>query len=221
MDSAPAFAFMRGVIKDATNLMKPSLLEGTQPLSYLFSQRSAKFPGDLTYAETGMRLDLAYTLPDDYLQKVDVGSMAFSLEARDPLLDHKIIEWAAKLPLSWKIRNGTNKYLLRQLAYRYIPREILDRPKMGFGVPMTQWLRGGLRAWGESLMNDDQAFDALELDAQAVRSFWKAHQESKLQAHTCALECSGAAAVLQKSSLSKVRFRKSVKIRDEGVITNE
>ena len=182
--SAPAFAFMRGVIKDATNLMKPSLLEGTQPLSYLFSQRSAKFPGDLTYAETGMRLDLAYTLPDDYLQKVDVGSMAFSLEARDPLLDHKIIEWAAKLPLSWKIRNGTNKYLLRQLAYRYIPREILDRPKMGFGVPMAQWLRGGLRTWGESLMKDDQAFDALELDAQAVRSLWKAHQENKLQAHT-------------------------------------
>ena len=182
--SAPAFAFMRGVIKDATNLMKPSLLEGTQPLSYLFSQRSAKFPGDLSYAETGMRLDLAYTLPDDYLQKVDVGSMAFSLEARDPLLDHKIIEWAAKLPLSWKIRNGTNKYLLRQLAYRYIPREILDRPKMGFGVPMAQWLRGGLRTWGESLMNDDQAFDALELDAQAVRSLWKAHQANRVQAHT-------------------------------------
>ncbi|MDP2880791.1 MAG: asparagine synthase (glutamine-hydrolyzing) [Azonexus sp.] len=182
--SAPAYAFMRGVIKDATNLMKASLLEGTHPLSYLFSERASNFPGDLSYAETGMRLDLAYTLPDDYLQKVDVGSMAFSLEARDPLLDHKIIEWAAKLPLSWKIRNGTNKYLLRQLAYRYIPREILDRPKMGFGVPMAQWLRGGLRAWGESLMEDDQAFDALELNAQAVRSLWKAHQKNKLQAHT-------------------------------------
>ena len=182
--SSAAYAFMRGVIKDATNLMKPSLLEGTQPLSYLFSRRASKFPVDLSYAEAGMRLDLAYTLPDDYLQKVDVGSMAFSLEARDPLLDHKIIEWAAKLPLNWKIRNGTNKYLLRQLAYRYIPKEILDRPKMGFGVPMAQWLRGGLRGWGESLIEDDQAFDSLELDAQAVRSLWKAHQENKLQAHT-------------------------------------
>ena len=186
--SAPAFAFMRGVIKDATNLMKPSLLEGTLPLSYLFSRRSARFPSDLTYAETGMRLDLTYTLPDDYLQKVDLGSMAFSLEARDPLLDHKIIEWAAKLPLSWKMRNGTNKYLLRQLAYRYIPREILDRPKMGFGVPMAKWLRGGLRSWGESLLKDDQAFDALELDSQAVRVLWKAHQANKVQAHT-ALWC--------------------------------
>ena len=181
---ASAYAFMRGVIKDATGLMKPSLLEGTKPLSHLFGQRASTFPAGLSYAEIGMRLDMAYTLPDDYLQKVDVGSMAFSLEARDPLLDHKIVEWAAKLPLKWKIRNGSNKYLLRQLAYRYIPREILDRPKMGFGVPMAQWLRGGLRKWGEDLLADDHALESLELNAQAVRSLWDAHQEKRVQAHT-------------------------------------
>lgn len=182
--AAPAYAFMRGVIKDASHLMQPSLLAATQPLSHLFAQRVARLPEDLPYAEIGMRLDLAYTLPDDYLQKVDVGSMAFSLEARDPLLDHTIIEWAAKLPLGWKLRNGTNKYLLRKLAYRYVPREILDRPKMGFGVPMAEWLRGGLRVWGESLLADDAAFEALGLDAQAVRSLWDAHQSNALQAHT-------------------------------------
>ena len=182
--AAPAYAFMRGVIKDAENLMLPSLLATTQPLAHLFAQRALLLPSNLTYAEIGMRLDIAYTLPDDYLQKVDVGSMAFSLEARDPLLDHKIIEWAAKLPLSWKIRGSINKYLLRQLAYRYIPRNILDRPKMGFSVPMAQWLRGGLRAWGESLLADNDAFDALELNAQAVRSLWDDHQSNKLQAHT-------------------------------------
>jgi asparagine synthase (glutamine-hydrolysing) len=182
--AAPAYAFMRGVIKDASHLMQPSLLAATQPLSHLFAQRVARLPEDLPYAELGMRLDLAYTLPDDYLQKVDVGSMAFSLEARDPLLDHTIIEWAAKLPLGWKLRNGTNKYLLRKLAYRYVPREILDRPKMGFGVPMAEWLRGGLRVWGESLLADDAAFEALGLDAQAVRSLWDAHQSNALQAHT-------------------------------------
>lgn len=182
--SASAYSFMRGVLKDATYLMKRSLIDETQSLSDFFSERAANFPGEISYAETGMRLDLAYTLPDDYLQKVDVGSMAFSLEARDPLLDHKIIEWAAKLPLNWKIRNGTNKYLLRQLAYRYIPREILDRPKMGFSVPMANWLRGGLRTWGESLLDDDKAFDALELDARSVRSLWRAHQDKKLQVHT-------------------------------------
>lgn len=74
------------------------------------------------------------------------------------------------------------------MAYQYIPREILDRPKIGFGVPMAQWLRGGLRTWGESLLEDDDAFEALELDARAVRSLWAAHQTNKLQAHT-ALWC--------------------------------
>lgn len=181
---AQAYAFMRGVIKDASNLMQPSLRASTQPLAHLFVQRASMLPDDLSYAEIGMRLDIAYTLPDDYLQKVDIGSMAFSLEARDPLLDHKIIEWAARLPLSWKMRNGANKYLLRKLAYRYIPREILDRPKMGFGVPMAQWLRGGLRAWGESMLEDNDAFEALGLDARAVRLLWAAHQANKLQAHT-------------------------------------
>ena len=182
--AAGAYAFMRGVIKDATYLIQPALRERTQPLAHLFMQRALGFPQDLSYAELGMRLDLAYTLPDDYLQKVDVGSMAFSLEARDPLLDHKIVEWAAKLPLSWKLRDGTNKYLLRKLAYRYIPRQILDRPKMGFSVPMAEWLRGGLRGWGQALLADDEAFAVLELNAKAVRSLWEAHQAQKVQAHT-------------------------------------
>ncbi len=72
-----------------------------------------------------MRLDALYTLPDDYLQKVDVASMLFSLESRDPLLDQDLVEWAMKLPLEWKLRGGTSKYLLRKLAYRYVPRQIL------------------------------------------------------------------------------------------------
>ena len=179
-----AYAFMRGVIKDAGSIMTPSLMAGSQSLGDLFAARAAALPKNLSYAELAMRLDLAYTLPDDYLQKVDVGSMAFSLEARDPLLDHTIIEWAASLPLSWKIRNGTNKYLLRELAYRHVPRKILDRQKMGFSVPMAHWLRTGLRDWGETLLADDDAFEALQLNAKEVRSLWIAHQSNKLQAHT-------------------------------------
>jgi asparagine synthase (glutamine-hydrolysing) len=110
--------------------------------------------------------------------------MAFSLEARDPLLDHTIMEWAARLPLKWKIRHGVNKYLLRRLAYRHVPRELMDRPKMGFGVPMAQWLRGGLRAWGELLLADRESLLALELDAHSIRTLWDAHQANKVQAHT-------------------------------------
>lgn len=181
---ALAYAFMRGVIKDAGNLMQPSLRAATEPLANLFVQRASLLADDLTYAEQGMRLDLAFTLPDDYLQKVDVGALAFSLEARDPLLDHKIMEWAARLPLHWKIRTNTNKYLLRRLDYRYVPRELIDRPKMGFGAPMSQWLRGGLRSWGESLLANRGAFETLELDRRAFQALWDAHQSRKVQAHT-------------------------------------
>lgn len=179
-----AYAFMRGVIKDAGAIMQDTLTSRTQSLGDLFAQRASSMGDNLSLPELAMRLDLAYTLPDDYLQKVDVGSMAFSLEARDPLLDHLIIEWAARLPLKWKIRNGTNKYLLRKLAYRYVPREILDRKKMGFSVPMAEWLRTGLKPWGETLLSDSDAFEALELNATAVRSLWSAHQTRQVQAHT-------------------------------------
>ena len=98
-----------------------------------------------------MRLDAIYTLADDYLQKVDVASMAFSLESREPLLDHELVEWAMRLPVKWKLRRGSNKYLLRKLASRYVPRDILDRPKQGFGVPIGEWLRGPLKSWAQEL----------------------------------------------------------------------
>jgi len=182
--SASAFAFSRSVIKDSGSILAPSLVADTRSLADIFACRSEGFPRGTGAAEMAMRLDAAYTLPDDYLQKVDVGSMAFSLEARDPLLDHSIFEWAARLPLRWKIRGRTNKYLLRQLAYRHVPREILDRPKMGFGVPMARWLREGLRTWGEELLADTEAIHELELQPGAVRALWREHQENRRNAHT-------------------------------------
>lgn len=181
---ASAYAFMRGVIKDAGSILNPSLVADTHSLAHLFAERAAGYPRELSDAELAMRLDLCYTLPDDYLQKVDVGSMSFSLEARDPLLDPVIVEWGMRLPLQWKIRNGTNKYLLRKLAYRHLPRRIMDRKKMGFSLPMAHWLRTGLKAWGENLLSDDQGLEALELEATQVRKLWAAHQEGQVHAHT-------------------------------------
>lgn len=182
--TAAAFAFARSVIKDAAGILAPSLLADTESLANVFERRAGHFPTSSHAAEQAMRLDTSFTLPDDYLQKVDVGSMAFSLEARDPLLDHSIFEWAARLPLRWKMRRGTNKYLLRQLAYRHLPREILDRPKMGFSVPMARWLRQGLRSWGEELLADDAAMHALELRPHAVRELWRMHQDGRRDRHT-------------------------------------
>lgn len=180
-----AFAFMRSVAKNSEDVLTPEARANTQSLRGLFSAYAQCLPRGLSPAEQGMRIDAHFTLPDDYLQKVDVGSMAFSLEARDPLLDHSIFEWGAKLPLSWKLRGKTNKYLLRQLAYRYVPRDILDRPKMGFGVPMAKWLRTDLREWAENLLRDREAFEALGLNKSIVLELWQSHLSGKRQAHTC------------------------------------
>jgi asparagine synthase (glutamine-hydrolysing) len=114
---------------------------------------------------------------------MDVASMAFSLEARDPLLDQDIVEWAMKLPVSWKLRSDVNKYLLRKLAYRYVPREILDRPKQGFNVPIDRWLRGPLKGWADERLQDPSLFDNSPLDQQAVLSLWQVHCSGKRNVH--------------------------------------
>lgn len=179
------FAFMRSVIKEHSCVMSAQLRADTQSFASLLELRAKSITKGISVSEMAMRLDAAYTLPDDYLQKIDLASMAFSLEAREPLLDHTILEWAAKLPDKWKIRGRTNKYLLRQLAYRYVPREILDRPKMGFGVPMATWLRGELKPWAEKLLSDKSAMTYLGLDAEAINKIWEKHQSNEWQAHSC------------------------------------
>jgi asparagine synthase (glutamine-hydrolysing) len=175
-DPAAAFAFSRSIAKDFHDVLPPDVVARTKSLHEFFSETVQEFPRGLGAADQGMRLDAAHTLPDDYLQKVDVASMAFSLESREPLLDHELVEWAMRLPVSWKLRHGRNKYLLRKLAYRYVPESVLDRPKQGFGAPVDDWLRGPLKAWALERIENRGLFERIPVDQRRVRSLFDLHQ---------------------------------------------
>tara|TARA_B110000305_G_scaffold106703_1_gene120020 strand:- start:3212 stop:5131 length:1920 start_codon:yes stop_codon:yes gene_type:complete len=138
---------------------------------------------ELNSIEKMMAYDLITYLPADILTKVDRAAMAVSLETRVPFLDTDVIKFSASLPLNLKIRNGTTKWVLREVLYKYVPKDLIERPKMGFGVPLAEWLRGPLKDWAESLLDEKRLHQEGFFDAEFVRNKWLEHLSGRRNWH--------------------------------------
>lgn len=154
------------------------LLPGTNEPPTILTDR-ARWPSLPDFEQLMMCLDQMTYLPDDILTKVDRATMGVSLETRAPLLDHRVVEFAWSLPLSLKIRDGQGKWPLRQILYKHVPQQLIERPKAGFAVPLDTWLRGPLKFWGEDLLNENRLRREGWFDPAPIREKWREHLSGK------------------------------------------
>ncbi len=148
----------------------------SKQLSTVFTENDLHFP---SFYDEMMAIDQVSYLPNNNLVKVDRAAMANSLETRVPMLDHRVVNFAQSLPVDYKIRNGKMKWILRQVLYQYVPENLIERPKMGFGVPLAQWLRNDLKDWAENLLDEKVLKEQQLFNAELVRQYWDEHQSGK------------------------------------------
>ena len=171
---------MRSMIKDYG---QETILEGeTLSIKDLFTQRSKLF-SQLDDVSRVCRLDAAYYLADDILQKVDVASMSVGLEARVPILDHRVVEFAMSLPMKHKLHRGQSKYLLKKVLSRYVPPRLFERPKGGFTLPLREWFRGELKEMIQDELSPARVRDFGYLKPEGVKRLLDLHLSGQRETH--------------------------------------
>lgn len=173
--------FYRSLVSHSKN--PAMLVPGSHEPPTILTAPDPDWPANGDFRDRMMYLDMRSYLPDDILVKVDRASMAVSLESRVPLLDHRVVEFALALPLEYKLRNNEPKWPLRQLLYRHVPREMMERPKMGFGVPIEHWLRGPLRSWADDLLAPDRLRRDGYFNADIVSQLWSDTRSGRRRLH--------------------------------------
>ena len=162
-----------------TDFPSAFLLNTEEKISPVVDNWKNTYKTDLSDIERMMAVDTLTYLPDDILVKVDRASMAVSLESRVPFLDHRVVEFAWSLPISYKIAGGNGKMILKEVLYKYVPKSIMDRPKMGFGIPLSQWLNGPLKGWCLDLLSEKSLNQHGVFNTKAVSQMVKEHVEGK------------------------------------------
>ncbi|MDC0590415.1 asparagine synthase (glutamine-hydrolyzing) [Gammaproteobacteria bacterium] len=179
--NAPDWLTFYDLVITQGNYPKPLVLNASNGSNFL-NRYKQKIEG-LSGPEKMMYLDTMLYLPDDILAKVDRASMSVSLEARVPFLDHRLVEFAWRVPFKYKFRDGQGKWILRQVLYRYVPKSLVDRPKKGFGVPIEYWLKGPLSDWAENLLDKEELNQQGFFDSALVQKMWDEHKEGKRRWH--------------------------------------
>lgn len=177
LTSKDEVAFYEHFVKHWTNVNE-LVLNSNENQNY-FTEPREKLVTNLDIYEKLMLADQNTYLPDDILVKLDRASMATSLENRAPFLDHRVIEYSWQLPLNLKYRNNETKWILREILYKYTPKSLIDRPKMGFGVPIGIWLRTTLRDWAEDLLDESRLIQEGFFNPALVREKWTEHLSGK------------------------------------------
>ena len=155
-----------------------SLVLGAKEIETILTQQFSLIDS-LEIEEKMMFLDSITYLSDDILTKVDRSAMAVSLETRIPLLDHRVVELAWRLPLEMKINHGNGKHILRKLLFKYVPRDLVERPKMGFSVPINSWLRGPLNEWAEDLLSTSKLKKEGFFSPDEIKKKWEEHKSGR------------------------------------------